>query len=505
MLARAAQNLRRMGGLGAMLASLWLAGCKVGPQHCVPVVDIAETWTQSLPEDLNDAAIDETWWESLGDPILNGLIAKTRDQNLSLQEAAARIRETRAARSVARGGLFPDVDGTASYTRIDISDTGTPFGITGIPFPPYDFWSTGFDSAWEIDVFGRVSRTIEAADADIDAAGARYNELLVTLLGDVASTYVRVRTLQQRVKFATENLRIQEESLRIAQARLDAGAVSELDVAQARSNLERTRAAIPLLRREMQRAANRLCVLMGESPWRIEKELGLDPVLPPSPESIAVGLPLDLLRQRPDLQRAERELAAQAARIGVATADLYPRFSLVGVFTVDAAELRDWFTGQSIAYRAGSAVRWNLLDFGRTRGNIAMQQARWDAAASRYEQTVLAAVEEVESALAALLENRQASAALSEAVKAARTASEIAQRQYSEGAVNFQSLLDAQRFQTELEDRYAETRGDEVLSLIALYKSLGGGWRWGETVLLPDDALEAPDRSELEEIAPPRP
>lgn len=488
------RNLGSWSVLGTFVLLALTAGCKVGPQHCVPVTDIADSWTQTLPDDINNAAVDETWWEALGDPILSGLISKARDQNLTLQEAAARIREARAARGVARGWLFPDVDGLASYTRIDVSDNGTPFGIRGFPFKPYNYWSTGFDATWEIDIFGRVRNTIDAADADIDAAGARYNELLVTLLGDVAGSYVRIRTLQQRVKFATENLRIQEESLRIAQARFDAGAVSELDVAQARSNLERTRAAIPLLRRETQRSANRLCVLMAESPWRIERDLESEPTEPTTPEQIAVGLPMDLVRQRPDIQRAERELAAQASRVGIAVADLYPRLSMIGVFTVDSSEMRTWFTGHSIAYRAGPAFRWNLLDFGRARGNVAVQQARWDATAARYEQTVLLAVEEVESALASLLEDRRATEALDQAVKAARNASQVAQRQYTEGAINFQTLLDAQRFQTELEDRYAETRGEQLLSLVALYKSLGGGWRWEERPAEP-----------LEEIAPPAP
>lgn len=484
--------------LGWSLACfLSVAGCRVGPGHCVPVVNISDEWSQELPEGVTDAPPDETWWEAFDDPILRGLISKTREQNLTLQESAWRIAEARAMRGIARGGLFPDIDGIGSYSRLDFSDNGTAFGISGIPFPPFDFWSTGFDSSWEIDVFGRVRNTISAADADIDVAEQGYNQLLVTLLGDVASSYMRIRTLQQRVRFASENLRIQEESLRIARARFDAGAVSELDVAQARSNLQRTKAAIPLLEREIKRASNRLCVLMGEAPYRLERDLAPQADLPDPPEPIGVSVPANLLRQRPDVLRAERELAAQASRVGIAVADLYPRLSLVGVFTVDSTEFRTWFTTHSVAYRFGPAVRWNLLDFGRARGNVRLQKARWEQAAIRYEQTVLQAVEEVESALASLIEDRKSAEALGEAVTAAREASQLAQRQYTEGAVNFQSLLDAQRFQTELEDRYAETRGELLLSVVALYKALGGGWNWEEfesaIEALPNETVPAPE------------
>jgi NodT family efflux transporter outer membrane factor (OMF) lipoprotein len=461
----------------ALAALAVAAGCAVGPDHQEPEVPLPEAWSQPLGEGVSPGlAADPRWWLALGDPILNDLVARARAHNLTLLAATARIAEARALHGAAKGGLFPDVDATASYTRINISDNGNPFGVGTASLPPFDFWSAGFDASWELDLFGGVRRAMEAASADIDAAIEDRNSVLVTLAGDVAANYVQLRTLQYRIRFAEENARLQAESARITEDRHRAGAVSQLDVAQARSNLHRTRAAIPLLRDGVVRNMNRLAVLMGENPRDLAAELGPEPPAG-SPPSMTVDLPADLIRNRPDIRHAEREVAAQSARIGVAKAELYPRFSLLGTFTFDTTQFKKWFTGDSIAYRVGPDLRWNILDFGRTRSVIAAEEARWQESVLRYRLTVIEAIGEVENALSAGARAREAAAELGQALTAAQDAARTAEVQYRQGATGFQSLLDAQRFLAEIQDRHAEVRGDVYIAWIALQKALGVGWR----------------------------
>ena len=276
-----------------------LAGCKVGPD-CWPWHDpLLPVWRQQLDESLIAAgAADEMWWTAFNDPALNGLVERTRAQSIPLQEAAARIREAREQRGIARGGLFPEIYHADSYSRIDISDNGSPFGISGVTFPPFNLWSTGFDMSWELDAFGRVRRTIEAANADISAAIEGRNALLVSLCGEVAANYVTLRILERRIVVAEENIRIQTDTARITRDRFAAGVVSDLDVAQATSQLYRTRAAIPLLQRERERTINRLCVLQSEQPRDLESWFGTSAQIPTPPASIAVGIPVNLVRQR---------------------------------------------------------------------------------------------------------------------------------------------------------------------------------------------------------------
>ncbi|OHB75688.1 MAG: hypothetical protein A2W31_08840 [Planctomycetes bacterium RBG_16_64_10] len=460
-----------------LLAFALFCGCQVGPEHCVPWTPVPAQWNGPADGAFpTDQPVDACWWQAFNDPVLTSLVGQAQTQNLSLQAAAARIAEARAQRGFAIGGLFPNLNAIASYTRTDISDNGTPFGIS-FAIPPFDYWSTGFDASWELDLFGRVRRTIEAADADLDASVEQCDQLLVTLVGDVAANYALIRILQERVRFAEDNIRIQRETLRITDNRYRAGAVSELDVFQAKSNLRRTEAAIPLLRRELELTAHRLCVLLGMPPANLAEELESRPI-PNPPPIIAVGLPLDLLNRRPDVRAAQQELAAQAARIGIAEADLYPRLSLLGTFTVDATEIDKWFTGDSIAYRVGPSIRWNILSFGRLISSIRVQEARWQEVAARYRETVLRAFAEAEDALSSCRQYRQSTLSLAEALEAAKNATRMAAEQYKRGAVSFQSLLDAERFQTQVQDAYVEARGNVVLSVIALYKALGGGWQW---------------------------
>ncbi|WP_158261100.1 MULTISPECIES: efflux transporter outer membrane subunit [Pirellulaceae] len=464
--------------LGAVATvSIGLSGCLVGPDHIDPGAPFQCEWIPPLPPGVSQSPNDSVaWWTKFNDPILTSMIVRTAQQNLTLGQAAERIAEARALRGIAVGGLFPDIDGTASYARRKTSGSGNSFGLANFNPPPFNFWSAGFDASWEIDIFGGVRRRVQATTADVDVAIEDHNALLVSLQGEVGANYIQVRTLQRRVEFVERNIELQRQSLKITEDRFAAGTVSQLDVEQAKSNLYSTEAGLPLLRQEMELAYHRLSVLMGEPPSDLSKQITPQQQFPMLPQDIAVGLPIELIRQRPDIRSAERQLAAQAARIGVAVSELYPRFTITGTFTVDSTRFNRWFTTDSIAYAAGPAMRWRLLDFGRVRSDIEAQRARWRGLVYYYQNEVITAAQEVEDSLSQYRYSIQRAKSLREAALAARAAAEISEEQYKGGIIPFQTLLDAQRFQAELDDQAAAAEGDIYLAVVSLYKALGGGW-----------------------------
>lgn len=457
--------------------AIGLSGCLVGPDHIDPGAPFQCEYIPPLPPGVSQSPNDSiAWWTKFNDPILTSLVVRTAQQNLTLGQAAERIAEARALRGIVRGGLFPDIDGIASYTRRKTSGSGNSFGLSNFNPPPFNFWSAGFDATWEIDIFGGVRRRLQAADADVDVAIEDHNDLLVSLQGEVGANYIQVRTLQRRIEFVERNIELQRQSLKITEDRFAAGTVSQLDVEQAKSNLYSTEAGLPLLRQEMELAYHRLSVLMGEPPSDLSKQITPQQQFPMLPQDIAVGLPIELIRQRPDIRSAERQLAAQAARIGVAVSELYPRFTITGTFTVDSTRFNRWFTSDSIAYAAGPAMRWRLLDFGRVRSDIEVQRARWRGLVYFYQNEVVTAAQEVEDSLSQYRYSIERARSLREAALAARAAAEISEEQYKGGIIPFQTLLDAQRFQAELDDQTAAAEGDIYLAVVSLYKALGGGW-----------------------------
>jgi NodT family efflux transporter outer membrane factor (OMF) lipoprotein len=372
--------------------------------------------------------------------------------------------------------LWPLVLQTDTLTRRQFGENGTPFGPVGLPTAPFTLWSLGFDAAWELDISGRLRRTVEAAGAEFEGSVEDRNAVLVRLLGEVARTYVELRTAQERLAAARENVRLQQETFRLTQERQRWGAAGPLEVSQAETQLAQTEAAIYQLEYDIKSAENRLCVLIGEPPRSLEPELAESTGIPRPPPQIAVGLPLDLLRRRPDVRRAEREVAAHCAQVGIAASDLYPQLSLTGTFTLDAGRLPTAFQGESLFYTLGPSVRWNVLNFGRVRGNVQAAQARLEQAVARYRQIVLQAAGEADSAIALLVQERKRQERLAAAVESARQAVRVAQQQYREGAVSFQSLLDAERILVQVQDQHVGSRGAEAAAAIALYKALGGGW-----------------------------
>ncbi len=453
-----------------------LPGCAVGPNYVAPEPEMPDVWHQQLARGLAEGEAGlQTWWRALADPMLESLVARAGRGNLDLREAVARIDEARAVRGIAKGDWFPDVDATGDYQRERLSE-GTFRDVPAGRSRTDDFFSGGFDASWEIDFFGRIRRSVESADAGLQASIEDYRDVLVILYAEVARTYVDVRTFQARIRYALSNVRAQRGSLQVTIDRNRAGLVGDLDVRQAELNLAITEAFVPTLLQRLAESINRLGVLLGEPPSALYAKLSQAAPIPRPPKQILMGLPAELLRQRPDLRRAERELASQTARIGVATADLYPRFALLGTFAFEAFDVVDWFKGGSINYGFGPVFRWNLFDGGRIRSNIDAEDARAQQALARYEDSVLDALEEVENSMVAYVQENDRRDALARAVTAADEAVKLVNTLYRTGLTNFQNVLDTERDLFEQQDEYATSEGQVTQNLIAIYRALGGGW-----------------------------
>lgn len=469
-----------------LLAAAAIPACTVGPTYVPPKTDLSSNYASPLEGGATAGPADLTrWWTRLNDPALDSLIDRAVAGNLTLREAQARILEARAQRTVIAADRYPTVDVAGSYSRSRTSENigfgsfgaaASGGGIAGIPGQEQDFYSAGFDAAWEIDLFGRVRRNVEAADADTQAAIENQRDVLVTLLAEVARNYVELRSFQQRLDIARANVRTQQDSASLSRSRSSAGLTSELDPVRAESQLASTQSQIPALEAGLRQSAHRLGVLLGQEPGSLLGELSEVKPVPPIPAEVTVGIPSDLLRRRPDIRRAERELASSTALIGVATADLFPRFSLTGSFGVQSSKIGNLFDGDSRFWSIGPAVRWPILEFGRIRGNIRVQNARQEQAVARYHSAVLVAFEDVENALVNYAREQDRRVSLSSAVDSAAIAVDLAKELNSRGLTDFLSVLDAQQQLYILQDQLAQSDRAVTANLIALYKALGGGW-----------------------------
>ncbi len=460
----------------------WSNGLKVGPNYRRPTSPVAEKWIdEEAPQLSSMSPRYASWWTIFNDPMLNALVDEAYQENLPLKVAAWRIVEARAQRGVAAGNVFAQLqEMTLGYSRSTSSGT-TRFGGIPVQFPKAYFqrWSVGFDASWELDFWGRYRREIEAADANLVAQIADYDDVLVILQAEVAATYVDMRTLQERLRLARQNVRLQEQTLRITQDRFEVGTGAAVDVEQAKAQMAVTRSAIPLLEISYRQSQNRLCVLLGVPPHDLRQQLAETGPIPQAPlgTEILVGIPAELLRRRPDIRRAERQVAAESARIGVATSDLYPHFSITGNIGLESLQLRHLFMLNSTAGSIAPGVRWDILNYWRLLDNIEAQDARFQQSAYTYQDTVLKAGEEVENAMVGYLQEQQRLEPLSNARNASKNAYELSLTRYEAGTLDFQRVLDSQRSLVQEEDRLAEGQGNVALRLIALYKALGGGWR----------------------------
>jgi NodT family efflux transporter outer membrane factor (OMF) lipoprotein len=456
----------------AATLSVFLAGCTaVGTDFEAPTANVPTEWRESaiLAADA-DASDSADWWEHLHDPVLNRLIERALVSGLDVRESFARLREARARRGVTAAEQFPTVEAGASYWRSRESERTA----AGALARESDYYSAGLDAAWEIDLSGRVRRAVEAADAELAASVEDTRDVARLLAAETAFVYVELRSYQRRVELARTNVSLQQQTLELVTARFDAGLVGERDLAQAATNVAVTRSRVPALEAGWRAAENRLAVLLGVAPTALANELDLARPIPVPPTEAVVQMPAELVRNRPDVRRAERFAAAEHARIGVAKAELYPRFALSGSLSVSAEKASDLFRSGSDGFGIGPSVRWNLFDRGRLHRQVEVQDARAEQALIQWERTVLVAVEETENAMTGFLRGQSRRESLLEAAAQARHAVELAQFEYNEGLSDFQAVLDSQRALATLDDELAQTDAGIATQFIALQKALGG-------------------------------
>lgn len=482
------KSLRRLRkfwvGRGSRRAGPWLsfvvgllaglAGCSVGPDYTPPKPAVPAAWAGAGPGGTTrQPAQLAQWWKNFGDPILASLAQRAMVSNRDLRAAEARVRMARALRGTAVADLLPTIDASASSTTARRSQNSLAFPVRLIDT---DTYQAGFDASWEIDIFGGKRRALQAAQADLQTVEEDRRNVLVSLLAEVARNYLELRGTQRQLVIATNNLRAQQEVLEITRLRSEKGLASELDVAQAKALVATTRSAVPALETALKQSIHRLCVLLGQPPGALAAELSADAPIPPVPPEVPAGLPADLLRSRPDVRRSERQLAATSARMGMATAEFFPKFFLTGTAGYQSLDAGSLFSPASKFWSAGPSVRWRLLEYPRLRAQVRAQDAQQNQALAQFEQTVLIALEDVENALVAYGKEKERLGALREAVDASRRAVELANELYAKGLGEFLNVLVAQRALYQAEDAVVVSQRTVSENLVALYKALGGGW-----------------------------
>ncbi|MHC5108945.1 MAG: efflux transporter outer membrane subunit [Planctomycetota bacterium] len=480
-------------------------GFKLGPEYERPEAAVADQWIDAGDAQVNNQPPDHPeWWAVLNDPVLNQLVQDAAKQNLSVREAGYRVLQARAQRDIAIGNLSPQQQfgsGGVAWNQAS-ENSGAPVsdptfrnklatGLGAVSNPPgYLFeqwvgapgldstfrnWNFGASVAWELDIWGRFRRAVESADARLEASVQDYRSVLVSLTADVATAYVDVRTAQQRLNYARHNVEIQKGSLELSETQAREGKTSDVGVFLARSNLDTTRASIPGLEIDLRQANNRLCTLLGHPPRNLVTQWQ-SAGIPKAPPEILMGIPSDLLRRRPDVQLAERNLAAQSAEIGIAESELYPQFVLSGNIGLEAEDFSRLFQGDSFGYSAGPSFSWNILNYGRLINNVRFQEARFQELIATYQDTVLTANREAEDALISFLRLQEQAMALADSADAIQKALKLVLIQFEEGKIEFTPVFVLQGDLALVQDQQAAAEGSVILSLINLYKALGGGW-----------------------------
>jgi NodT family efflux transporter outer membrane factor (OMF) lipoprotein len=460
--------------------ALFAQGCLIGPDFKAPPAPVAERWLEQDNKSVNPKASDDReWWGVFNDPRLTRLIQIAYQQNLTLQTAGVRVLEARARLGIASGEFYPQqqqAGASLNYNRIPIS---LPYNII-----TNTYWADqiGAQANWELDFWGKLRRAIESADRGFLASVANYNEVLVTLVGDVATAYVQIRTVERQISIARDNIERQRAALKIASVKFKYGTATRRDVYQAENVLGATEATIPNLNIQLAQAKNALSVLLGKPPGPLDDLLAGASDIPAAPEQVVVGIPADLLRRRPDVRRAELQAAAQSAQIGVAEADLLPTFTLVGnvgtlATDIGSSSLGNVFTRGSLHYSVGPAIQWNILNYGQITNNVRVQDAKFQELLIDYQNTVLKAQQEVEDGIATFIHSRDQAKFLQQSVDAAEGALRIAMIQYREGIVDFTAVLTAEQNLYQAQNNLALATGSIALGLISTYRALGGGWQ----------------------------
>jgi NodT family efflux transporter outer membrane factor (OMF) lipoprotein len=446
-------------------------GFKVGPNYRTPDAAVANNWIDASDKRVRTEADDLShWWTVFNDPVLNDLVCTAYRQNLTLREAGYRVLEARAQLAIAIGEIFPQSQAmTGDFIREASS------GETGAKQKFFSRWDYGFTLTWELDFWGRFRRAVESDRASLQAFVADYDDVLVTLLSDVATAYVQYRTAEQRIKYATENVNIQTKVLNITREQFNAGKITKINVDQAESTLYATQAGIPELEITLRTANNQLCILLGIPPEQLQAKLGKSPI-PSAPPDVAVGIPADLLRRRPDVRRAERLAAAQCAQIGVAESAFYPHITIDGTLDYQATRFKDLFNGKALSGSIGPSFRWDILQYGRLLNNVRLQDAHFLDLVEAYKQSVLNANQEAENGLVTFLQAQERYKWQKKSVDAGKSAVNTVYVLWDGGAVDFTRVAQLLQNQVVLEDTLALVQGEIALGLINTYKGLGGGW-----------------------------
>jgi NodT family efflux transporter outer membrane factor (OMF) lipoprotein len=464
----------------AAAGAVGLGGCAVGPDYHPSPAHAEARWASAPANGLTEGApASPSWWTSFNDSELDSLVQRAVQSNPDIRVAEARLRQARAVRAMSAADLWPTLDASGSYARAKQSKNQPLIG--SLPLPPnfpfeYSVYQAGFDASWEIDLFGAKRRALEASTADWEGAVESRNDALVSLLAEVARDYVELRGGQLRLEIARRNLKLEEEALELARARFQSGVAGELDVTRAAASAAGLRAAVPPLETDIRVAMYGIAVLLGRQPGDLLAELSPSKPAPPAPPEVPIGLPADLLRRRPDVRHAERQLAAETARVGLAQSDWFPRLSLTGDAGMESVGLGKWFEPGSQFWSLGPSLQWRALDFGRVRAEVRAQTAVQEAALATYEKAVLNALQEAEGAVVTYAQEQNRRGALADEVAEDRRSLDMADGLYAEGRVNYLDVLDAQRALNQSEDQLAVSEQAVSLDLIALYKALGGGW-----------------------------
>jgi NodT family efflux transporter outer membrane factor (OMF) lipoprotein len=468
----------------------------VGPNYRQPPAATAPDWIDSTDKRVGSEADDlSKWWTVFRDPVLDALIDDAYRQNLTLRQAGMRVLQARDQLGIATGNLFPQkqfVGGSFTQTALSAQDANFvfntplgPFGLTRF----YPQWNLPLGSAsWELDFWGRFRRAVEANAADLEASAANYQDVLVTLLSDMATNYVALRTLEQQIEYTKTNVDLQNKTLTIVKARYKVGTVTGVDLHQAESVLKQTESQIPELEIALRQTQNQICTLLGIPPEELRPRLGKASI-PTAPNEVAVGIPADLLRRRPDVRRAERTAAAQSAQIGVAEADFYPAIAISGTIGYSAQQFKDLWGPSAFMGTVGPSFQWNVLNYGRILNNVRLQDAKFQETVAAYQQTVLKANQEVEDGLATFLKAQERARLLKISVDEAVEAVKLVLVQYEKGTADFTRVTQLQEALVVQQDNYAQAQGEIARGLIQVYKGLGGGW---ESYPLPTANCKAP-------------
>ena len=482
---------------------------KVGPNYCTPKARVAEHWIDAsdirVRKDSDDLS---RWWTVFHDSTLNSLIHDAYHQDLTLKEAGFRVLAARANLAIVAGNLFPQTQtATGGYERVATAVFPSP----GVPASTFysSRWNYGFNLSWELDFWGAFRRAVAQADRQLESSVENYDDALVTLLGDVATNYVLARQYQEEIALTQANVDLQRGVLKIIQARLAAGTVSELDVDQAQATLSQTEAQIPVFRISLREVENHLCTLMGMPPTELEHRLGVASI-PTAPPDVAVGIPANLLSRRPDIRSAERAAAAQSEAIGIAKSNFYPHISIAGTLDYSAEQFKDLFKSTAFNGSVGPQFTWNILNYGRIANNVKLQDANFQLAVLTYQQTVLSASEEAENGVVTFLRAHERAKVLTEGVVAAQKAVNIVINQYKVGSVDFNRVATIEQALVQEQDLQAQARGQIGTGLVQVYRALGGGWQLrlgdskeGEPAALPATPLSVPGLPE--ELPAPKP